>query len=113
MKNLAKAFKALSDETRILCLALILVEKELCVCELEGALGITQSKASRHLRYLHHAGFLEDRREGTWVYYSVTANLDEQQKALVNVVRGFGGSKMVKSHVAKLMEYRNNNSCSS
>jgi ArsR family transcriptional regulator len=34
-------------------------------------LGITQSKASRHLRNLYHARLVTDRRDGLWVYYSV------------------------------------------
>ena len=32
-------------------------------------LGITHSKASRHLRYLYHLGLVSDRREGLWMYY--------------------------------------------
>jgi ArsR family transcriptional regulator len=111
MRDLAQTFKALSDETRILCLSLILAEKELCVCELESALATTQSKTSRHLRYLLHAGLLTDRREGTWVYYRVASNLNEQQLALLNLVRGLGSSKLVKSHLARLKKYRDSNSC--
>jgi ArsR family transcriptional regulator len=34
-----------------------------------AVLGITQSKASRHLRYLFHQGLVNDRREGVWMYY--------------------------------------------
>jgi len=71
MQSLANVFKALSDETRLQILALILNLEEACVCDVMQVCGITQSKASRHLRYLLHAGFLQDRREGTWIYYSI------------------------------------------
>jgi ArsR family transcriptional regulator, arsenate/arsenite/antimonite-responsive transcriptional repressor len=46
--------------------------EELCVCDIMGALGITQSKASRHLRYLFNAGLVTDRREGLWMYYRIS-----------------------------------------
>lgn len=69
MKALSRIFKALSDETRLTILALVFRHGYLCVCEVEQILGITQSKASRHLRYLRDAGLLEDEREGLIVNY--------------------------------------------
>lgn len=48
---------------------------ELCVCDFEHALGVSQSKASRHLRYLHNAGLLDDRREGVWIFYRLADDL--------------------------------------
>lgn len=69
MKALSRIFKALSDETRLTILGLVFRHGQLCVCEVEQILGITQSKASRHLRYLRDAGLLEDEREGLIVNY--------------------------------------------
>jgi DNA-binding transcriptional ArsR family regulator len=66
---LANLFKALSDETRLRILALLRLGGELCVCDVEGVLGITQSKSSRHLRYLLNAGLVQNRREAAWVFY--------------------------------------------
>ena len=43
--------------------------EELCVCDIIDVLGITQSKASRHLRYLYHLGWVTDRRDGLWMNY--------------------------------------------
>ena len=76
MQDLIKAMKALSDETRLRILN-ILLEKECCVCEVMQALDISQSRASRNLGILQNAGFLRTRRDGLWVVYSVdwqTAN---------------------------------------
>jgi ArsR family transcriptional regulator len=70
MRKLAKTFKALSDETRLRILN-ILLERECCVCEVMQVLGITQSRASRHLIALCDAGFLKFRRQGLWAMYSV------------------------------------------
>ena len=72
MRRYADLYKALSDETRLGALALILKHGELCVCYVEAVLEITQSKASRHLRYLKNVGILDDRREGTWVHYRLS-----------------------------------------
>ncbi len=76
MQDLIKAMKALSDETRLRILK-ILLERECCVCEIMQALDISQSRASRNLGILRDSGFLKERRDGTWIIYSVdwqTAN---------------------------------------
>ena len=76
MQDLIKATKALSDETRLRILN-VLLERECCVCEVMQALDISQSRASRNLGILEDAGFLTARRDGTWIVYSVdwdTAN---------------------------------------
>ena len=70
MRDTIKAFKALSDETRLRILNLIL-ERECCVCEVMQALQISQSKASRGLTALYDAGFLKQRKDGLWSLYSI------------------------------------------
>ena len=76
MQDFIKAMKALSDETRLRILN-VLLEKECCVCEVMQALDISQSRASRNLGILQDAGFLKARRDGAWIVYSLnwqTAN---------------------------------------
>jgi len=76
MQDLIKTMKALSDETRLRILK-VLLERECCVCEIMQALDISQSRASRNLGILQDTGFLKARRDGTWIVYSVdwqTAN---------------------------------------
>ena len=70
MEEFVKPFKALSDETRLRILSII-VQRECCVCEVMQVLDISQSRASRNLGILEEAGFLKSRREGAWVYYSL------------------------------------------
>lgn len=86
MRDLADTFKALSDETRLQIMALLLDNEELCVCDFVGTLDLTQSKASRHLRYLFNAGLVEDRREGLWMHYRLSSRLTPQQKVLVKAL---------------------------
>jgi len=84
MRDFAKLFRALSDETRIRILK-ILLERECCVCEVMQALDISQSRASRNLGILEDAGFIRSRRDGLWIVYSI----DEQR---------------MKSHTAQLIK---------
>lgn len=86
MERLADTFKALSDETRLQMMGLLLQNEELCVCDFVGALGLTQSKASRHLRYLYHSGLVQDRREGLWMHYRVSKDLLSEQRQLLDTV---------------------------
>jgi len=72
MKKEAQLFKSLADETRLRILWLLMAREELCVCDIMGVLGITQSKASRHLRYLYHLGWVTDRRDGLWMNYRLS-----------------------------------------
>jgi len=70
MREVVKAMKALSDETRLRILNL-LVERECCVCEVMQAMDISQTRASRNLSLLHDAGFLKMRKDGLWSLYSL------------------------------------------
>ena len=70
MRELVKALKALSGETRLRILKLLL-ERECCVCEVMQALDISQTRASRNLNALYDAGFLKLRKDGLWSFYSI------------------------------------------
>ena len=87
MKDVVKAMKALSDETRLRILN-VLLERECCVCEVMQALDISQTRASRNLGILHDAGFLRMRKEGLWALYSVDEDgMKEYYPSLVDAVR--------------------------
>ncbi len=70
VEQYVELFKEFSDDTR-LKLIVLLYRRELCVCQIEAALGISQTKASRHLAILRRAGLLRFRREGLWRYYTL------------------------------------------
>ena len=95
MREVVKAFKALSDETRLRILNLLL-ERECCVCEVMQALNISQPSASRNLSTLYYAGFLNLRREGLWALYSIDKDgLKEYYTELVEAVgKALEGNEM-------------------
>ena len=70
MEATIKMFKALSDETR-LRIYLLLLQGELCVCELVNILNMEQSRISHSVRILKEAGLVVNRREGKWIIYAV------------------------------------------
>ncbi len=86
MKAEARLFKSLADETRLKILWLLKGQEELCVCDIMRVLDITQSKASRHLRYLYHLGLVSDRRDGLWMYYSLCVASGSQGDKLLRVM---------------------------
>lgn len=87
MRTVARLFKALAEETRLEILALLLRHGELCVCDVQEVLGVTQSKASRHLRYLLGSGLVRDRREGLWVRYRIVEDPTPEQVAVLGAAR--------------------------
>ena len=103
MRDLIKAAKALSDETRLRIVNLLL-ERECCVCEVMQALGITQTRASRNLSALHDAGFLILRKEGHWVLYSITTDAAEDyHSALLEAVKkALKGNKLLEGDRKRL-----------
>lgn len=76
MQKTVELFKVLSDETRLRILNL-LYKRELCVCDVMAVLGISQSKASRHLAALKRIGLLADRRKAQWMHYSLVPGMEE------------------------------------
>ncbi|MCW4014217.1 MAG: metalloregulator ArsR/SmtB family transcription factor [Candidatus Bathyarchaeota archaeon] len=70
IKRLSEYYKALGDEKRLLIVRL-LGFREMCVCELTGALGISQPNLSHHIKKLEQAGVVKSERRGKWVYYNL------------------------------------------
>lgn len=87
LENKVKICKALSDETRLRILNL-LMHQECCVCEVMQALRISQTRASRNLSQLHNAGLLLLRREGLWSLYSIDENkVDHFAASILGIMR--------------------------
>jgi ArsR family transcriptional regulator len=72
LKHLAQTIKALSDPIRLRIVLLLQAEGELCVCDIIAVLKLPQSTVSRHLAYLKRSCWVDIRREGVWMYYSLS-----------------------------------------
>src|SRR4029079_19407227 len=113
VRPLTRLFRALGDETRLRIVAL-LSHGELCVCHLEEALDLNQPNASRQLGILKAAGVVDSRREGTWVYYSITEQEhDTVALALDVLTKAFGAESALRRDHAKLRKSCVPNACAS
>lgn len=79
------SFKALGEPTRLRIIKL-LSQKELCVCELEQIMQISQPRISQHLKILKQAGLVTERRQGQRRVCRINYN---QAEALLNEFRSF------------------------
>ncbi|MBE0447765.1 MAG: winged helix-turn-helix transcriptional regulator [Actinobacteria bacterium] len=68
--RLSETFKVLSDPTRIKIL-FALLQGELCVCEISGVIGMSQSAVSHQLRKLKDLRLVKRRKSSKMVYYSL------------------------------------------
>lgn len=68
--HLASLFGALADTTRAKIVHLLL-QQELCTCDIAAIVGISESGVSQHLRLLRSLRLVRSRREGKFVYYSL------------------------------------------
>jgi len=80
MRTFIKVMKALSDPNRVKMVKL-LQHKVMCVCEIQAALGLAQSTASKHLKILEEAGLIAYYKDGLWVNYSLTDGTDSPYAA--------------------------------
>ncbi len=81
VEELLKIFRLLSNPIR-LKIALIIKDKERCVCELERALKIDQTLVSHHLKSFKELKVVEERRAGKWRYYKLK---DEIVKSVLSL----------------------------
>lgn len=78
LKQQTNVFKALSDPNRLRIIKMLQV-KPLCVCEITDILGLAASTVSNHLNILKKAGFIEDYKDGKWINYSLTKNINKPE----------------------------------
>ena len=77
---LSELFKIFADSTRIRILY-VLLEHEMCVCDLAQLLNMTQSAISHQLRILKQSRLVKSRREGKSVFYSLA---DEHVRTIIS-----------------------------
>jgi len=80
MREFIKVMKALSDPNRVKMVKM-LQRRVMCVCELQGALGLAQSTVSKHLKILEEAGMITYLKDGLWVNYRLADGAKNQYVA--------------------------------
>ena len=79
--------ESLSDPIRINILELMM-NGEICVCDIVKVTGLSQSKISYHIKILKDSGLVSDRQEGRWVYYKLDLEvLSDIQNWMSNLIQ--------------------------
>ena len=91
MHEIIAVGQAIVDPTRVRIIA-SLRRGGLCVCELVDALEINQSTLSGHLQVLRQTGLVTTRKEGRWIYYSLTDQRTALIEALFSNIQPDGGT---------------------
>lgn len=81
-----KTIGSINDETRLKILNFINQTGEVCVCDIENAFDMIQSRVSRHLKILKEGGFLRVERRGRWAYYSIRSPLDAFRTSILEEI---------------------------
>lgn len=84
-ENDAKVFKAFCDENRLKILKL-LQTGEKCACRLLEDLKIGQSTLSHHMKILCESGVVNARKDGKWIYYSISPEGSEYARKLLKEI---------------------------
>lgn len=84
-KSEVKVFKALDDENRLQILEM-LQNGEKCACVLQEQLPIGQSTLSHHMKVLCESGIVQGRRDGKWVYYSISEEGAKKARKLLKAL---------------------------
>ena len=83
--KLREFLRVISDTNRLRILCL-LSRKELCVCEIFESLKLPQNLVSHHLSKMKDASLVEERRDGTFIIYSINQEVLKKYKALFNQI---------------------------
>ena len=111
MKELEGYFKGLSDVTRLRIMNLLL-QGELCVCDIQRIVEGSQPTVSRHLNYLKHSGMVVDRRDGLRVFYRVANQNNPDLKALHQFLRkAIKGKKVLEDDLKELKDAKARGTC--
>ncbi len=103
MKEYVKVMKALAEPVRVKIIKMLEV-RELCVCEIQTALGIPQPTVSKHLKVLEESGLVISRRDGLWINYQLAVKSESVYAArlLENLQDWFGSHPEIRPLLKKL-----------
>ena len=88
--------ESLSDPIRVNILELM-INGEICVCDIVKATGMSQSKISYHIKILKDSGLINDRQEGRWVYYKLDLEvLSDIQNWMGNLIQSSKNKRICK-----------------
>jgi ArsR family transcriptional regulator, arsenate/arsenite/antimonite-responsive transcriptional repressor len=110
MKGVEEYFKGLADINRLRIINLLL-QGELCGCDIQYVVGSSQSNVSRHLTYLKRSGLVIDRRKGYRVYYRLISDSRPEYTELLAYLKLALTDKTFTADTRKLKQAIKDGSC--
>ena len=105
MNEIVEILKAVSDPTRVRIL-MSLCNGELCVCRITALLKLATSTISKHMSILKHAGLVDSRKDGKWMFYklNLSGNTGLGLKILSLLKSSLINDDLITSDAARLEE---------
>ena len=90
MREYVRVMKATADATRAKILKM-LQHRELCVCEMQAVLRISQPSVSRHLRLLEEADLVRSKKDGMWTIFRLAGpeECNDYSRVILDHVRNW------------------------
>ena len=83
----AELLKALADPHRLRIAAMLArAQDDICVCDLNDGIDVSQPTISHHLKLLKDAKLVTSERRGTWVYYRLTDDARRRMRSLIDLI---------------------------
>jgi len=90
MESTLRITKALADGNRLRAVMALSFYGELCVCQITELLDLATATVSRHMSMLQGAFLVTSRKEGRWVFYSLSKTFPQDLLAWLR--KALGGS---------------------
>ena len=87
-KEYAQFFKVLSDPNRLMIIDMLSCG-ELCACVILEKFNITQPTLSHHMKSLRESELVIGRKEGKWMYYSLSEKTVQTCKNILSDLTSF------------------------
>ena len=82
----ADLFKALGDPARVRIVNCLATAGEpVCICDLNGPLGLAQPTVSHHMKKLVDAGLVEREQRGRWAFFTLSSTAVETLAAVADL----------------------------
>lgn len=109
--TIVDVFKLLSDTSRLRILYLLNQNEDICVCEFEYMLELSQPNLSKHLNNMKKIGVVEDEKKDKFVFYRLSKEFLSQFPFVSEALEEAGKFEVCKKDYKKLQEYKESDLC--
>jgi ArsR family transcriptional regulator, arsenate/arsenite/antimonite-responsive transcriptional repressor len=81
---MVRLLRVLGDPVRLAIVQGLAADTEICACDFARFTDVSQPTVSHHLRVLREAGVVRAERRGTWIYYTLEADVAERLRELAS-----------------------------